>query len=140
MRTRVPVVVLMLLAAGCSSGSNNASLKSGPSSSPQAVTTAPANNTRSTAPTTVSGSAGAIRMAGFAFDPTPLTVRPGQKIPVTNTDSAEHTVTSDMAGLFLADDVKDGMTVTFSAPTKAGTYTFHCQYHPNMHGTLIVRG
>ena len=118
MRTRVPVVAVMLMAAGCSSGSS----------------------TQSSAPTTTSGGTGALTIASFAYDPSPLTVGPGQKIPVTNTDSAEHTVTSDMAGLFLADDVKNGKTVTFTTPTKAGTYTFHCQYHPNMHGTLIVTG
>jgi plastocyanin len=67
-------------------------------------------------------------------------VTPGQKVPVTNADSAEHTATSDVAGLFAADDIKNGKTVTFTAPTKAGTYTFHCTYHASMHGTLVVKG
>ena len=53
-------------------------------------------------------------------------------------DGASHTVTSDQGGVF---DVKadgGGGTVTLTAPTKPGTYPFHCTYHANMHGVLVV--
>ena len=79
-----------------------------------------------------------MKIAGFAYDPTPLTVAPGAVIPVTNQVGPEHTVTSDVAGLFRSDDIAHGKTVTFTAPLKPGKYTFHCQYHASMHGTLIV--
>jgi plastocyanin len=26
-----------------------------------------------------------------------------------------------------------------TAPSQPGEYPFHCSYHPNMHGTLIVK-
>jgi plastocyanin len=29
--------------------------------------------------------------------------------------------------------------VTFTAPNKPGTYPFHCTYHSNMHGVLVVK-
>ena len=29
--------------------------------------------------------------------------------------------------------------VTFTAPAAPGSYKFHCAYHSNMHGTLVVK-
>jgi plastocyanin len=125
--TLVPLVALVGLGlAGCSSGSS----KKATVSAPTGATTAPAT----------AGTAGtSMTIAGFKYDPSPLTVAPGTTIPVKNTDGPEHTVTSDAAGLFKADDIKNGMTVSFTAPTKPGTYTYHCEYHSYMHGTLIVK-
>ncbi|GAC1611161.1 MAG: hypothetical protein NVS3B26_22200 [Mycobacteriales bacterium] len=85
------------------------------------------------------GAAGSLTIAHFRYEPTPLTVAPGELVSVTNTDSADHTATSDIGGLFSADDVKTGKTISFKAPAKPGTYTFHCQFHASMHGTLIVK-
>lgn len=87
----------------------------------------------------VAGASASVKIANFGYQPSPLTVGPGAVVSVTNTDGAEHTATSDVAGLFIGDDIKHGMTVTFTAPAKPGTYTFHCQYHRSMHGTLIVK-
>lgn len=81
-----------------------------------------------------------LRIAGFSYDPASLTVAPGQTVAVTNTDAAEHTVTSDEAELFGADDITTAKTGTFTAPTTPGSYPFHCEYHSQMHGTLIVKG
>jgi plastocyanin len=111
-----------------SSGSSQAAATSAPASSAAPSSGSPA------------GAGTALKIMNFAYDPTPLTVKPGESVAVTNTDGAEHTVTSDQKGLFLADDVKQGNTVTFKAPTRPGTYTFHCQYHASMHGTLVVTG
>ncbi|MGI8612722.1 MAG: cupredoxin domain-containing protein [Nocardioidaceae bacterium] len=32
-----------------------------------------------------------------------------------------------------------GGTATFTAPTKPGSYPYHCTYHSSMHGTLVVK-
>lgn len=109
--------------AGCGSSSSGYAAKaatSAPAASPAAAT-------------------GTLSIGGFAYSPTPLTVRPGQVVSVSNSDSAEHTVTSDQKGLFDA-DAEQGRPVTFTAPTKPGTYTFHCAYHASMRGTLVVAG
>jgi len=34
--------------------------------------------------------------------------------------------------------VPGGSTQTFTAPSKAGSYKFHCNIHSSMHGTLTV--
>ena len=68
----------------------------------------------------------------------PTSVKPGAKITVTNNDGVDHTVTSDTAGRFDAVIPSSGGTHTITAPTKPGTYPFHCTYHSNMHGVLVV--
>lgn len=68
----------------------------------------------------------------------PASVKPGQKITVTNSDNVNHTVTSDKDGLFDVKVDSNGGTKTFTAPSKPGKYPFHCTYHANMHGTLVV--
>ena len=78
-----------------------------------------------------------ITISNFTFTgPTP--VSPGATVAVTNSDSVEHTVTSDGPNQF---DVQapSGQTVMFKAPTTPGTYPFHCTIHPDMHGSLIVK-
>lgn len=65
-------------------------------------------------------------------------MKPGAKITITDTDGISHTVTSDQAGLFDATVTGGGGSATMTAPTKPGTYPFHCTYHANMHGVLVV--
>ncbi|MDQ6849773.1 MAG: cupredoxin domain-containing protein [Actinomycetota bacterium] len=64
-------------------------------------------------------------------------IRPGQKIMVHNEDSQAHTVTADQAGSFDV-TVPASATVMLTAPSKAGSYKYHCNFHSNMHGTLTV--
>ena len=78
-----------------------------------------------------------ITIKDFAYGD-PLTVAPGAAVTVTNMDAAAHTVTADEGSAFDA-QVKGGGTATFTAPTKPGSYAYHCTYHPGMHGTLVVK-
>jgi plastocyanin len=68
----------------------------------------------------------------------PLTVPPGAKITVVNSDDVAHTVTSKVKGQF---DVKVGgnAQATFTAPATPGRYPYYCVYHPGMIGVLIVQ-
>lgn len=116
----------MLAAISLTGCSSNSSTVGGPEP------TAAATNVASTAAGT------SLSISSFTYSPSPITVAPGTTLSVKNNDDPEHTVTSDTDGLFLADEIRSGKTVSFKAPTKPGTYTFHCEYHANMHGTLIV--
>ena len=49
-----------------------------------------------------------------------------------------HTVTSDDGTSFNM-SVDGGVSTSFKAPTKPGTYKFHCNIHSQMHGTLTVQ-
>lgn len=68
----------------------------------------------------------------------PTSVKPGAKLTITDKDGVSHTVTSDKAGLFNAVIDGGGGTATMTAPTTPGKYPFHCKYHGNMHGVLVV--
>jgi plastocyanin len=89
-----------------------------------------------------SGAAGAgsssavITIKDFAFT-TPSSVSPGATVTVKNQDNTAHTVTADSGNSF--DDQAQTGNSTFTAPSKPGSYPFHCSIHPEMHGTLVVK-
>jgi plastocyanin len=110
----ISVLALTLLAACGSSGSSSSS---GPTSQAAA-------------------SSSVITIKDFAFT-TPASVSPGGTITVKNEDDTEHTVTADSGNAF--DDQAPTGNSTFKAPTKPGSYPFHCSIHPEMHGVLAVK-
>ncbi|GAB3669379.1 hypothetical protein GCM10027596_41340 [Nocardioides korecus] len=133
-------LIALLGLAGCgSSGGSSA----GGSSSPSSVASA----TGSPSPSSVSPSASAssggssssasatITIKNFAYK-TSGTVKAGATVMIKNDDTEAHTVTADSSGGF---DVKilPGKTAKLTAPA-AGTYKYHCTYHSDMHGTLVV--
>ena len=81
------------------------------------------------------GSGTAITIKDFTFT-TPASVSPGATVTVHNMDGLAHTVTAD-GGDF--DSPAPAGNSTFTAPTKPGSYPFHCTIHPEMHGTLVVK-
>jgi plastocyanin len=92
-------------------------------------------------PSTSSGDGAAtgntIVIQNFAFSPKTLTVRPGTTVTVDNKDSVTHTLTS-VSGVFNTMDVSAGSSAHFVAPSKAGTYSYRCNIHQYMTGTLVV--
>jgi plastocyanin len=85
-----------------------------------------------------STSAAKITIKNFSFSPMSLTVKPGATVTVTNNDSVAHTVSATAKGAFNTMDINAGKTVTFTAPTKAGSYPYICDIHNYMKGTLVV--
>jgi plastocyanin len=74
------------------------------------------------------------------WDTTTLDLKSGTSytVEVTNGDSVEHNFTFQQAGA--NQDVEGGedAKLTFTAPA-AGSYEFHCKYHPSaMKGTVTV--
>lgn len=56
-------------------------------------------------------------------------------VTITNKDGDSHTFTTDPAGVHII--IAPGAKATFKAPKK-GSYAVHCDYHAEMHGTLVV--
>ena len=77
-----------------------------------------------------------VEIADFAYDPDPVQVETGGKVTWQNMDSAPHTATAD-DGSFDTGTLEEGKlkSETFKKP---GTYTYFCEVHPTMHGTVEV--
>jgi plastocyanin len=72
----------------------------------------------------------------FKFRPAVLTVVAGQSVRFVNKDDEAHTVTAT-GGSFDSDglDTNQRWTHTFRHP---GRYTYICELHPYMKGTIVV--
>jgi plastocyanin len=131
-----------MLAAACALG---VGVLAGCGSSSGAGQAASSSSSSVAGPSSSSGSASGsmpatatmIMIQNFMYK-TPASVDAGAMVSVMNMDGEAHTVTSDTAGAFSV-PVPPGKTVTFTAPATAGSFAFHCEYHSNMHGTLVVK-
>jgi plastocyanin len=146
---RVLIALTMLaaagmLAAGC--GGNNSGSGGSGSGGASATTAAPSGTrggrayggygggpTSSAAGTTTGGTA--VTIDNFAFSPTTLQVKVGQKVTWTNQQDVAHTVTAD-EGAF-DHSMPAGARFAF-AFIKAGSFAYHCTIHPAMHATIAV--
>ena len=118
------LAILLLVGAGCSKSAKSTT-----------ATTAPASASAS-ASTGAAGSA--IDIKDFAFSPKELKVKVGTTVRWSNDDSNTHTVTSSTGpAKFDSKDLKSGATFSFTF-TKAGTYSYMCDIHNYMTGTVAV--
>jgi plastocyanin len=79
----------------------------------------------------------AIEIKGFAYNPASIDVPVGTTVTWTNNDTTAHTVTQDGGG-FSSPTINPGETYSFTFD-KAGTYTYHCEFHANMTGSITVK-
>jgi plastocyanin len=121
------VVALMTSAAACGSGSYSA-----PSPAPT-PTPAPTGGQSSTITIPV----GAEFLGNKAFTPPDLNVSVGTTVTWTNTDRDSHTSTSDTPG-WNSGTISPGRQFSFTFQS-AGTFPYHCSFHPGMVGTVVVR-
>jgi plastocyanin len=136
MRRRVAVLPALVLSAVvfAACGSSSGSSSSGSTSN---------SSTKSTSSTSAATSGGggatiALTAKDFSFTPTSLSVPAGGgTVKFTNTGSVEHNFTVD--GKSISKDAEAGESATVAVDLPAGTYKFHCKYHPTqMTGTLTV--
>jgi plastocyanin len=116
-----------LLLAACSSGG------SGSSGSGSAAST----STSSAASGSSATKTNSITISNFMFSPMSATVAPGATVTVTNKDSVTHTLTATK-GTFDTGDIGAGQSKTFTAPMKPGKYSYICNIHQYMMGTIVV--
>jgi plastocyanin len=77
-----------------------------------------------------------VDIVEFTYQPDPVVVQVGGKVNWQNQDTAPHTATAD-DGSFDTGTIEKGKTgsETFK---EAGTFTYFCEIHPTMHGTVEV--
>jgi len=89
-----------------------------------------------TAPSGEAAKAEKVEIVEFSYEPDPVVVQVGGKVTWQNQDAAPHTATAD-DGSFDTGTIENGKlgSATFKEP---GTFTYHCEIHPTMHGTVEV--
>ncbi|HKH64135.1 MAG TPA: cupredoxin family copper-binding protein [Solirubrobacterales bacterium] len=77
-----------------------------------------------------------VDIVEFTYQPDPVVVQVGGKVIWQNQDTAPHTATAD-DGSFDTGTIEKGKlgSETFK---DAGTFTYFCEIHPTMHGTVEV--
>lgn len=76
-----------------------------------------------------------VNIQDFAFSPATVTIKTGDAVKWTNSDSAPHTISASGFGSQNL-NTGDSYSRTFAA---AGTYDYICGIHPSMKGTVIVQ-
>jgi plastocyanin len=66
-----------------------------------------------------------------------VSVKVGVTVVWTNTGAVAHTVTADDGKAFDSGSI-DPKAVYSLAPPAAGTFAYHCTFHPWMTATLVV--
>jgi plastocyanin len=77
-----------------------------------------------------------VHMAGKSFSPSSVTIATGGSVTFLNDDDREHTATGDAFDTGVLNPGSQSRE-TFGS---AGTFSFLCAIHPDMRGTINVRG
>ena len=136
-RVLSPIVLLVLALgiASCGGGSDSTSTESGATSVETEAETE-AETGSAPAPSGNARRSEKVEIVDFAYNPDPVTIEEGGKVIWINQDSAPHTATAD-DGSFDTGELEEGKlkSETFK---EAGEFTYHCEIHPTMHGTVKV--
>jgi plastocyanin len=76
-----------------------------------------------------------VEIDHFAFRPPTLTVAKGTMVVFSNSSEVTHTATRN--GAFDSGLIKPGRSVAIRF-TQKGTFAYHCEIHPLMHGKITV--
>jgi plastocyanin len=123
------VSALLLFAAACTSSYSSPATSPSPTPSP---TPSPAGPSSS-----ISIPVGAEFLGDRAFTPPELNVEAGTTVTWMNTDRDSHTSTSDTPG-WNSGTISPGQQFSFTFQA-AGTFPYHCSFHPGMVGRVVVR-
>ena len=83
-----------------------------------------------------SGGGGDVAIVDFAYQPAAMFVGAGETVTWSNDGGVAHTVDSD-SGAFDSPTIDPGGSFSQTFDT-AGVFPYHCDFHPNMHGMVIV--
>lgn len=78
-----------------------------------------------------------VTIQNFQYQPSTLQVAVGDTVVWTNQDAVPHTVTSPGSSPLNSGLLNQGNTYSFTFQA-AGTYTYSCQVHPTMNGSVQV--
>lgn len=132
---RLAVVSAVLLSVAACSDSSYSDPASPTPTSPSPVAPSP-SPTPGPSSASVAIPVGAEFLGNRAFTPPELNVQVGTTVTWMNTDRDSHTTTSDAAG-WNSGTISPGRQFSFTFQS-AGTFPYHCSFHPGMTGTVVV--
>jgi plastocyanin len=138
--TAILVLTIAWVMIGCGKSSPSTAVTSNPASS--TVTSGSGSATTSNSipiysqPTAVATKLVSIKITNLAFDPQEIKIPVGAKVTWTNNDKETHSVVSD-TGVFESPALTQGTWFNYIFE-EAGTFQYHCKFHPTMTGTVIV--
>jgi plastocyanin len=128
-----PVLIVLALALSACGGSDDDTSTDGDRA---ATETTNESSGSAPAPSGEAQRSEKVEIVEFTYQPDPVTVQAGGKVIWQNEDTAPHTATAD-DGSFDTGTLERGKlkAETFK---QAGTFTYFCEIHPTMHGTVEV--
>src|SRR4051812_3686974 len=129
-----PALIVTALALAACGGDGGSDMSSGSESTGDATSTEASGN--GPAPSGEAERSAKVEIVEYTYGPDPVTVQVGGKVIWLNQDTAPHTATAD-DGSFDTGTIEKGKigSETFK---EAGTFTYFCEIHPTMHGTVEV--
>jgi plastocyanin len=88
-------------------------------------------------PKAIAAASGSVTIADFSFAPGSLTVAQGDTVTWVNNGPTPHSATAN-DGSFNTGILKAGQSASHTFG-QAGTYSYYCQPHPFMKGTIVVQ-
>ena len=79
-----------------------------------------------------------VSIQNFSFKPANITIKRGTKVRWINKDSTTHTVTANKKGSFNSGRLGPGKSYTHIF-NSAGKKRYHCNIHPDMRGSVVVK-
>jgi plastocyanin len=131
--TVAAAAVLAAFVAGC--GGGGGSTTGSDAGAPSGGTTSSASASPATSGTAVQSAT--VNIKSFKFKPPTIVVKKGGRVKFDNSDSAAHTATADDRS-FDTQTIDIGKTKVVTFMT-AGTIPYHCDFHPFMKGTIVVK-
>lgn len=133
LRTAAPCLILAAaLVAGCGSSSSGGSGGTMGAQSHSSAATGPAS-----APSAKAAQSATVDIKSFKYKPVTITVKKGGRVKWTNSDTAAHTATADDRS-FDTQTIDKGKS-KMVAMTTAGSFPYHCDFHPFMKATIVVK-
>ena len=100
----------------------------------------PANNPTNTNSTNQNISPVSVEITdNKIFAPPQITVQKGATVTWVNNNNMNHTVTNDLEGIGpSSSNIAPGKSYSYTF-TNTGSYQYHCDIHPDMRGTIVVK-
>jgi plastocyanin len=79
-----------------------------------------------------------VVIKNFSFNPAQITIKRGTKVRWINRDSTTHTATANKKRSFDSGRLSPGQSYTHTFK-RAGKQRYHCEIHPDMMGSIVVK-